>query len=98
MWGKNWPIYFLKAKKNKVEINNSIKSHIKDGVALTKFIYWIKNNIDKLKITEMSAEKKTWKNLENKMQTINSPVLIQYQAPDLMARLFTTEQIIKLID
>ena len=52
------PIYFLKAKKNKVEINNSIKSHIKDGVALTKFIYWIKNNIDKLKITEMSAEKK----------------------------------------
>ena len=52
------PIYFLKAKKNKIEINNSIKSHIKDGVALTKFIYWIKNNIDKLKITEMSAEKK----------------------------------------
>ena len=33
-----------KAKKNKIEINNSIKSHIKDGVALTKFIYWIKNN------------------------------------------------------
>jgi len=27
------PIYFLKAKKNKIEINNSIKSHNKDGVA-----------------------------------------------------------------
>ena len=52
------PIYFLKAKKNKIEINNSIKSHIADGVALTKFIYWIKNNIDKLKITEISAGKK----------------------------------------
>jgi len=52
------PIYFLKAKKNNVEISNSIKSHIMDGVALTKFIYWIKNNIEKIKITEISAEKK----------------------------------------
>ena len=38
------PIYFLKAKKNRVEINNSIKAHILDGVALTKFIYWNNNN------------------------------------------------------
>lgn len=51
------PIYFLKAKKNKVEISNSIKSHISDGVALTKFIYWIKKNIGKLKITELDAQK-----------------------------------------
>ena len=55
---KNDPIYILKAKKNNVEISNSIKSHILDGVALTKFIYWIKNNINKFKITEISAEKK----------------------------------------
>lgn len=55
---KNDPIYILKAKKNNTEISNSIKSHILDGVALTKFIYWIKNNISKFKITEMSAEKK----------------------------------------
>jgi Xaa-Pro aminopeptidase len=52
------PIFFLKSKKNNVEINNTIKSHIIDGVALTKFIYWIKNNINKLKITELSAQKK----------------------------------------
>jgi len=52
------PIFFLKAKKNNVEINNTIKSHIFDGVALTKFIYWIKNNINKCKITELSAQKK----------------------------------------
>jgi len=55
---KNDPIFILKAKKNNVEIANSIKSHILDGVALTKFIYWMKNNINKLKITEISAEKK----------------------------------------
>ena len=52
------PIFFLKSKKNDVEINNTIKSHISDGTALTKFIFWIKNNINKLKITELSALKK----------------------------------------
>ena len=52
------PIFFLKSKKNIVEINNTIKSHIADGTALTKFIYWIKNNINKIKISELSAQKK----------------------------------------
>ena len=35
-----------------------IKSHIADGVALTKFIFWIKNTIDKKKITELDAQLK----------------------------------------
>ena len=52
------PIFFIKSKKNTVEINNTIKSHISDGVALTKFIFWIKNNINKIEITELSAQKK----------------------------------------
>ena len=37
------PIYLFKSIKNKVEINNMVKTHILDGVALTKFIFWIKN-------------------------------------------------------
>ena len=51
------PTYLLKSVKNKIEINNTIKSHIIDGVALTKFIYWIKN-INKKKITEVEAQNK----------------------------------------
>ena len=51
------PIYFLKAIKNKTEINNTIKSHIIDGVAVTKFIYWLKN-INKKKINEVQAQEK----------------------------------------
>ena len=39
-----------------------LQSHIKDGVALTKFIYWIKNSKSK-KISELYAEKKL-ENLE----------------------------------
>ncbi|MDA8783285.1 aminopeptidase P family protein [Candidatus Pelagibacter bacterium] len=49
------PTYHLKAIKNNTEINNMIKSHIIDGVALTKFIYWIKK-VNKKKITEVDAQ------------------------------------------
>ena len=55
--GREDPTYLLKSIKNKTEINNTIKAHILDGVALTKFLYWIKN-INKKKITEIEAEKK----------------------------------------
>jgi Xaa-Pro aminopeptidase len=49
------PTYLLKAIKNKTEINNMIKSHVLDGAALTKFIYWIKK-VNKKKITEVDAQ------------------------------------------
>ena len=50
------PTYILKSIKNKTEINNMKKAHISDGVALTKFLYWIKGN--KTKITEVDAQNK----------------------------------------
>ncbi len=51
------PTYLLKAIKNKTEIKNMIESHVLDGVALTKFLYWIKK-INKKKISEVDAAKK----------------------------------------
>ncbi len=51
------PIYLLKSIKNAIEIKNMINAHIYDGVALTKFLYWIKN-INKNKITEFDAQNK----------------------------------------
>ena len=54
---RNDPTYLLKAVKNRTEINNMQNAHILDGVALTKFIYWIKK-INKKKITEVEAAKK----------------------------------------
>ena len=51
------PIYGLKSIKNKTEIKNMANAHIEDGVAVTKFLYWIKNsNINKL--DEIKVEKK----------------------------------------
>ncbi len=52
------PIYFLKSIKNKTEIKNMKKSHLADGVALTKFLFWLKKNFKKKQITEISAQKK----------------------------------------
>ena len=54
---KNDPCYLLKSLKNPIEVKNMIKAHVEDGVALTKFIYWIKKT-NKKKITEIDAEKK----------------------------------------
>ena len=51
------PTYLLKAIKNKTEIKNMIDAHILDGVALTKFIYWIKN-INKKQINEVQVQNK----------------------------------------
>lgn len=52
------PSTLMKACKNKVELENLRNSHVKDGVAVTKFMYWLKNSIGKEEITEMSATQK----------------------------------------
>lgn len=52
------PIYFLKSIKNPTEIKNMKKSHMIDGVALTKFLFWLKKNFRRKKITEISAQEK----------------------------------------
>ncbi len=51
------PCYKLKSIKNKIEIRNMINCHINDGVALTKFIHWIKK-INKNDLTEYEAQNK----------------------------------------
>ena len=51
------PCYYFKSIKNVTELNNMEKAHIEDGVALTKFLYWIKNSNIK-KLDELKIEKK----------------------------------------
>lgn len=52
------PIQLMKAVKTKEEYENIRLAHLKDGIALTKFMYWLKNNVGKENITEISAAKK----------------------------------------
>ncbi len=51
------PCYRLKAIKNPIEIRNTVNAHIEDGLALTKFIHWIKN-VNNKKIKEIDAKNK----------------------------------------
>lgn len=51
-------LQLMKAKKNQTECENEKKAHIKDGVAVTKFICWLKNRISSQTITELDAVEK----------------------------------------
>lgn len=48
----------LKAIKNKTEIEGMKNCHVKDGVAMVKFLHWLDANIGKTEITELSAAAK----------------------------------------
>ena len=48
----------LKAVKNEVEIKNMEVSQVRDGVAMVKFIKWLKENVGKINMTEISASDK----------------------------------------
>ena len=61
---KNDPTYLYKSIKNSVEIKNMVKAHIQDGVALTKFLYWIKK-VNKKRINEVQAQNKLEKFRKN---------------------------------
>lgn len=52
------PSILFKAMKNEVEQENTRIAHIKDGVAVTKYMHWVKTHVASEKITEMSASEK----------------------------------------
>ncbi len=58
----------LKARKNKVEVENFRQAHLKDAVAVCKFMYWLKTNVGKIKMTELSVSEQL---LEYRKQNSN---------------------------
>ena len=49
------PAMLFKAIKNETEIRNLYSIHVDDGVAVTKFIFWLKKNVASGNITEADA-------------------------------------------
>ena len=49
------PEVLMKSQKNEVELENTRNAHIKDAVAMCKFMYWLKTNVGKIPMTEISA-------------------------------------------
>ena len=52
------PTTEMKCRKNPVEMANLKQAHLKDGTALTKFMYWFKQTLGKERMTECSAAEK----------------------------------------
>lgn len=52
------PCATMKAVKNATEIENMRKAHLKDGIAVIKFMYWLKHTIGTCDMTEMTAAHK----------------------------------------
>lgn len=52
------PIELMKAYKNEVEIEQTKHAHLKDAIAMTQFMYWLKTNVGKIPMSEMSAAQK----------------------------------------
>ena len=53
-----YPCATMKAVKNATEIENMRRAHLKDGIAVTKFMYWLKHTIGTCDMTEMTAAHK----------------------------------------
>ena len=49
------PIVLMKAVKTPEEMRHMRAAHIKDGVAVTRFIHWLKTNVDRETVTEVGA-------------------------------------------
>ena len=52
---KNNPEQKMKSEKNETELKNLRIAHVKDGVAVTKFMYWLKKNVGKIPMNEVSV-------------------------------------------
>ena len=49
------PCMLRKAVKNPTEMENERKAHLKDGAAIVKFLWWVKTNVGKIPMTELTA-------------------------------------------
>ena len=66
------PTTLMKAVKNEVEQENLRKSHLMDAVAVTKFMYWLKKNVGKVPMTEISVDEELEK-LRRKNESFLEP-------------------------
>jgi Xaa-Pro aminopeptidase len=52
------PLPRMKARKNAVEMDGMRAAHVRDGVALTRFLHWLAENVPGRKETELSAARR----------------------------------------
>ncbi len=71
------PIYFYKSIKARKEIDNIKQAHIYDGIALTKYLLWLKKNFNRKNINELTASNKlfNFRKKNNKFKFSSFPTI-----------------------
>ena len=83
-----------KAIKNETEVQNEKTAHLKDGVAMVKFIHWLKKNVGMRKITELSAADKLYefRSVQENFQGNSFDPIIAYGAHGAIVHYSATEE------
>ena len=83
-----------KAIKNETEVQNEKTAHIKDGVAMVKFIHWLKKNVGMKEITELSAADKLYefRSVQENFQGNSFDPIIAYDAHGAIVHYSATEE------
>ena len=89
------PTYIMKAIKNEVELNNTRIAHIKDGVAITKLMHWIKTNVGKIPMNEVDIETKVFelRSEQDGFMDISFDSIVGYKEHAAMIHYHATEDI-----
>lgn len=82
----------LKAVKNASEIKNAYLAHLKDGIAVTRFIYWLKNNVGKIEMDEISVSDKLeeFRKMQPNFQGISFETISGYKEHGAIIHYFAT--------
>ena len=88
------PTALMKAIKNPIEIENMKKAHIKDGVAVTRYMYWLKKNIGKIPMDEISVSDHLWELCKEQegCLDLSFPTISAYGANAAMCHYSATEE------
>lgn len=91
---QNSPVAMFRALKNSTEIRNIRNAHIKDGVAMVRFIRWVKENVSSDELTEVTAQNYLYRMREEGKDYIEPsfPTICAYQANGAMMHYSATEE------
>lgn len=88
------PVLYMKAIKNETEIQGFHHAMIKDGIAMVKFLFWLKNTVKNSQETELSIDRKLY-NLraeQKDFKGISFDTIAGYQAHGAIVHYEATEE------
>ncbi len=94
------PCTLMKALKNKTEIAATKNAHLKDGAAMVNFIYWLKENIGKIEMTEISVSDylETCRRQQDGCNDLSFDTIAGYGSNGAIVHYFATPETDKILE